>query len=545
MLTVAEIIEEAGAPAGAVSILPMSRELGDRMVSDERFKLLTFTGSPSVGWRMKERAGKKKVVLELGGNAGVIVDKTADLDWAVRRTLVGAFTYAGQVCISVQRMFVHEDIWDAFMEPVRRGRAGAQGRRPARSPDRDRARWSTAPPPSRTQRWVDEAVALGGKLLLGGKADGTFFPPTILTDVPVDGRRSARTRRSPRSSSRSRSATSTTRSARSTTRCSGSRPASSRTTWRTRGGRSSELEVGGVIVNDVPTYRIDHMPYGGVKDSGLGREGLRWAIEDMTEIRIMVLAQPQLGLDAGSASCVEPASRWRHPARRRVDGHRPDRGARRAGGSRDLRACAPRAGSARPVSSSVQARAARRRRPGPCSARRASEDRLRFEAAGGHLDEADRPATSERERPIAASLHGGQLPERASAARAGRALDQVLVQEQLGQATGGLWSFIPGAYNALIHCDADQRRRYLDPSLRGERNGSYAITEPGAGSDARTLAATATRDAATGDYVLNGEKWFVTGAAGHRLHDLPLHRRSSRPTPSTRRCSSSTTTRRA
>ena len=139
MLTVAEIIEEAGAPAGAVSILPMSRELGDRMVSDERFKLLTFTGSPSVGWRMKERAGKKKVVLELGGNAGVIVDKTADLDWAVKRCLVGAFAYAGQVCISVQRMFIHEDIWDAFMDEVRRRRPGPQARRPARPADRRRA----------------------------------------------------------------------------------------------------------------------------------------------------------------------------------------------------------------------------------------------------------------------------------------------------------------------------------------------------------------------------------------------------------------------
>ena len=111
--------------------------------------------------------------------------------------------------------------------------------------------------------------------------------------------------------------------------------------------------------------------------------------------------------------------------------------------------------------------------------------------------------------------------------------------------TGGLWGFIPGAYNALIHCDADQRRRYLDPWLRGERNGSYAITEPGAGSDARTLAATATRDAATGEYVLNGEKWFVTGAAGHGLHDLPLQRHRAGRHRSTRRCSSSTTTRRA
>ena len=110
MLAVAEIIERSGAPEGAVSILPMTRAQGDRMVEDERFKLLTFTGSPSVGWRMKERAGKKKVVLELGGNAGVIVDQTADLDWAVKRSLVGAFGYAGQVCISVQRMFIHASV---------------------------------------------------------------------------------------------------------------------------------------------------------------------------------------------------------------------------------------------------------------------------------------------------------------------------------------------------------------------------------------------------------------------------------------------------
>src|SRR4249919_3198642 len=124
MLTVGEIVAETGLPSGAVSILPMSRELGDRMVADERFKLLTFTGSPAVGWRMKARAGKKKVVLELGGNAGVIVDRSADLDWAVRRTLVGAFAYAGQVCISVQRMFVHEDIWDAFMDKFVEGAKG-------------------------------------------------------------------------------------------------------------------------------------------------------------------------------------------------------------------------------------------------------------------------------------------------------------------------------------------------------------------------------------------------------------------------------------
>jgi glyceraldehyde-3-phosphate dehydrogenase (NADP+) len=290
MLTVAEIVEEAGAPAGSVSILPMSRELGDRMVSDERFKLLTFTGSPSVGWRMKERAGKKKVVLELGGNAGVIIDKTADLDWAVRRTLVGAFSYAGQVCISVQRMFVHEDVWDAFMGRFVEGARALKLGDPL-DPQTDIGPMVDGNAASRTQRWVDEALAAGGKALLGGKADGTFFPPTILTDVPVTAAVCSNAAFAPRVGAFP---------------CREIEDAIGRVNDSMFGLQTgvftndlgaawksfSELEVGGVIVNDVPTYRIDHMPYGGVKDSGLGREGLRWAVEDMTEVRIMVLAWP-------------------------------------------------------------------------------------------------------------------------------------------------------------------------------------------------------------------------------------------------------------
>ncbi len=291
MLTVAEIVAKAGLPDGAVSILPMTRELGDRMVADDRFKLLTFTGSPSVGWRMKERAGKKKVVLELGGNAGVIVDASADLDWAVRRTLVGAFSYAGQVCISVQRMFVHESIWDEFMRRFVDAAGGLKVGDPLDS-STDIGPMVDEHAAERTQRWVDEAVALGGRLLLGGKADGSMFPPTILTDTPVTAQVCS-TRRSRRSSWRSRSRTSTTRCVRSTTASSGCRRACSRTISSMPGAHSTRSRSGGVIVNDVPTYRIDHMPYGGVKDSGLGREGLRWAIEDMTELRIMVLAHPQ------------------------------------------------------------------------------------------------------------------------------------------------------------------------------------------------------------------------------------------------------------
>jgi glyceraldehyde-3-phosphate dehydrogenase (NADP+) len=290
MLSVAEIIEAAGVPAGSVSILPMTRELGDRMVADERFKLLTFTGSPSVGWRMKERAGKKKVVLELGGNAGVIVDRTADLDWAVRRILVGGFTYAGQVCISVQRAFIHEAVWDDFMAKFAEGVRGLKLGDPL-DPTTDLGPMVDEHAAARTQRWVDEAVALGGTVVVGGKADGTFFPPTILTDVPTTAQVCSNEAFAPlvvaapfsdldEAIAMVNDSMFGLQTGVFTNDLAGA--------WRA----FAELEVGGVVINDVPTYRIDHMPYGGVKDSGLGREGLRWAIEDMTEIRIMVLAQP-------------------------------------------------------------------------------------------------------------------------------------------------------------------------------------------------------------------------------------------------------------
>ncbi len=291
MLTVAEIVEEAGAPAGSVSILPMTRELGDRMVADDRFKLLTFTGSPSVGWRMKERAGKKKVVLELGGNAGVIIDKTADLDWAVRRCLVGGFTYAGQVCISVQRMFIHEAIWDAFLERFIAGAKEIRSGDPI-DPETELGPMVDGVAASRTQRWVDEALAMGGKALLGGKADGTFFPPTILTDVPPTAQVCSNEAFAPLVVAFPFSDFGAAIAGVNDSMFglqTGVFTNDLANAWRS----FAELEVGGVIVNDVPTYRIDHMPYGGVKDSGLGREGLRWAIEDMTEIRIMVIAQPQ------------------------------------------------------------------------------------------------------------------------------------------------------------------------------------------------------------------------------------------------------------
>ncbi len=290
MLTVAEVIAEAGLPEGAVSILPMTRELGDRMVSDERFKLLTFTGSPAVGWEMKARAGRKRVVLELGGNAGVIVDSSADLDWAVRRTLVGAFSYAGQVCISVQRMFVHEAVWDDFMGRFVEAARGLKVGDPL-DPKTDIGPMVDAKAAERTARWVDEARSMGGRVLLGGTAEGSYFPPTILTDVPATARVCSEEAFAPLVV-----VAPFTDFAEAVRRVNESRFGLQAGVFTNdladAWSAFEELEVGGVIVNDVPTYRVDHMPYGGSKDSGQGREGIRYAIEDMTEIRIMVVASP-------------------------------------------------------------------------------------------------------------------------------------------------------------------------------------------------------------------------------------------------------------
>jgi acyl-CoA reductase-like NAD-dependent aldehyde dehydrogenase len=291
MLTVAEIVDGVGLPQGAVSILPMTRELGDRMVADDRFKLLSFTGSPSVGWRMKERAGKKKVVLELGGNAGVIIDKSADLDWAVKRTLVGAFSYAGQVCISVQRLFVHEDVREAFLEKFLEGVKALHLGDPL-DPVTDVGPMVDDKAAARTQRWVDEAVQLGGTIVAGGKAKGAFFEPTVLENVPVEAQVCSNEAFAPlvvvfpfRDFGDAIKQVNDSFFGLQT----GVFTNDLGHAWQA----FNELEVGGVIVNDIPTYRIDNMPYGGVKDSGQGREGLRWSIEDMTELRIMVLAQPQ------------------------------------------------------------------------------------------------------------------------------------------------------------------------------------------------------------------------------------------------------------
>jgi glyceraldehyde-3-phosphate dehydrogenase (NADP+) len=268
----------------------MDRPTGDRMVADDRFKLLSFTGSPSVGWKMKADAGKKKVVLELGGNAGAIVDETADLDWAVARLAFGAFAYSGQVCISVQRIYVVESIYDdfqrRFVDKVRQLQMGSP-----LDPATDLGPMVDAKAVARTHDWVGEALAGGARALVGGEPDGLFYPPTVLVDVPKDARVCGEEVFAPVVNlfpvRDFRAAIAQINDSQFGLQCGVFTNDLERTLLA-----HDELEVGGVIVNDVPTWRTDAMPYGGVKDSGLGREGLRWSIEDMTEPRLLAFARP-------------------------------------------------------------------------------------------------------------------------------------------------------------------------------------------------------------------------------------------------------------
>lgn len=287
MLLVAEILEEAGVPEGAVSVLPMDRAVGDAMVSDERFGLLSFTGSPDVGWDMKRRAGMKPVVLELGGNAGVIVDEDSDFDFAVGRVKFGAFAYAGQVCISVQRVFVHERVYARFRDRlVDESRALRMG--DPMDPATELGPMIDDKAAKRSEEWVAKAAAEGARVLTGGKAVGRFFPPTVIENARPESFVCSREAFAPLVTLFPFSSF-----GEAVGRLNDSVYGLQAGVFTNSLERSlvafEEIEAGGVIVNDVPTYRIDHMPYGGVKASGLSREGVRYAIEDMTESRLMVI----------------------------------------------------------------------------------------------------------------------------------------------------------------------------------------------------------------------------------------------------------------
>ncbi len=292
-LLIGSILAETGLPQGAFSILPCHREGAGLFTTDERFKLLSFTGSPDVGWKLKARAGKKKVVLELGGNAACIVDADADLADATERLITGAFYQSGQSCISVQRILVHAAVYDELRARL----VAAAAALPMGNPQDDNTFIGpliSAAEAERLADWIAQAASAGGKILCGGHRDGAMLEATLLEGVPVD--QPICTREAFGPVAVLSSFQDFDEALQQVNASAFGLQAGVFTNDLTRALQAwDELEVGGVVINDVPAWRVDNMPYGGVKESGLGREGIRYAIEDMTEPRLLVIRENPTG----------------------------------------------------------------------------------------------------------------------------------------------------------------------------------------------------------------------------------------------------------
>ena len=286
-LSLGEIFLQAGAPPAAVSVLPCRTELAEKMVRDERVKMLSFTGSVPVGWHLRQVAATPRVTLELGGNGAVIVNEDADLDYVAERCAFGGFLRAGQACISVQRLFVHTAVYDALAEKLLEKIGALTTGNPLEETtlvggliDETAAEGAMS--------LIDEARAAGATILCGGTREGTIVAPTLLADVPAELRVCTDEAFAPivvleryddvdeaiESANRSRF---------------GLQAGLFTNDIRIIHRAFERLEVGALIVNDVNTFRVDQMPYGGVKQSGFGREGMRYAIRDMTEERLLVI----------------------------------------------------------------------------------------------------------------------------------------------------------------------------------------------------------------------------------------------------------------
>ncbi|MDH7971003.1 aldehyde dehydrogenase family protein [Sphingomonas sp. AR_OL41] len=282
-----EVLAETDLPEGAFSILPAHREGADLFTTDDRLKLLSFTGSPAVGWDLKARAGKKKLVLELGGNAAVIIDADADLEDALDRVIFGAFYQSGQSCIGVQRIIVHAQVYERFRDMlVERTRTLKAG------DPKDRETFIgpmiSEGEASRLDGWIQQAIARGARLLCGGKRQGAMLEATLLENVDRNADAYREEAFGPLAIlsrfERFEDALDEVNDSKFGLQAG----VFTRDLFKMFDAWD-RLEVGGVVINDVPSYRVDNMPYGGVKDSGLGREGVRFAMEDMTEIRNLVI----------------------------------------------------------------------------------------------------------------------------------------------------------------------------------------------------------------------------------------------------------------
>jgi len=286
-LLLAEVISRTDYPRGGFNALPAGYRESEPLLDDDRVKMLTFTGSPAIGWELKKKANKKKVTLELGGNAAVIVESDADLELAVPRIVTGSFSYAGQICISIQRIFLHEKIYDRFMtdflertKKLRLGDPLEETTDVGPMIDEASAR--------KTEEWIGQAVAEGARLLSGGARKGTMVEPAVLENVKPELPISWLEAFAPvvvvypyKEFGAALEAVNYSIYG---------LQAGVFTRDLTKAFQAYEtLDVGGVILNDIPTFRLDHMPYGGVKESGFGREGVRYAMEEMTELKLLAL----------------------------------------------------------------------------------------------------------------------------------------------------------------------------------------------------------------------------------------------------------------
>ncbi len=282
-----EILAETNLPEGAFSILPTSRDGAELFTTDDRLKLLSFTGSPDVGWALKAQAGKKKVVLELGGNAAVIIDHDADLDDALERVIFGAFYQSGQSCIGVQRIIIHDSIYDRFRDMLVM-RAGKLVSGDPKDRNTFIGPMIDVKEAERLDGWIQEAISDGAKLLCGGGRDGAMLQATLLENVPKNAKANREEAFGPLAILSRFTDFNAALDEVNDSKFGLQAGIFTRDLFKALDAWD-RLDVGGVVINDVPSYRVDNMPYGGVKDSGLGREGIKFAMEDMTEIRNLVI----------------------------------------------------------------------------------------------------------------------------------------------------------------------------------------------------------------------------------------------------------------
>jgi acyl-CoA reductase-like NAD-dependent aldehyde dehydrogenase len=287
-LKLGQIIAESGFPLEAVNVVICSNEDAQALVADERMNMLSFTGSASVGWKLKSMAGKKKVILELGGNAGVIIDASADIDDAVRKNVSGSFAFAGQVCIKVQRIFVHEEVFEEYLKKF------IDAAKEVRCGDPSDPETIVGPviddaAVKRITESIANAADVGTSVIYGGACSGRVIEPTILVNAPAVCAAATEEIFGPVVTINKVATFAEALQGVNNSRF-GLQAGVFTNDLQNIRQAYSELEVGAVIINENPTYRMDHMPYGGVKDSGFGREGVKYAMDAMTEPKLLALS---------------------------------------------------------------------------------------------------------------------------------------------------------------------------------------------------------------------------------------------------------------